>query len=69
MHMYVCVYIYIYIYRLTYLEAFLSDTLQSMKHQVLTKKVNQNIYPNAGTCDRMHVIGPKSCQLGPTRYT
>ena len=29
-------------------------------------KVNRNIYPDAVTCDRMRLIGPKSGQLGPT---
>ena len=28
-------------------------------------KVNRNIYPDAVTCDRMRLIGPKSGQLGP----
>ena len=28
-------------------------------------KVNQNIYPDVVTCDRMCLIGPKSGQLGP----
>jgi len=28
-------------------------------------KVNRNIYPDAVTCNRMRLIGPKSGQLGP----
>ena len=28
-------------------------------------KVNRNIYPDAVTCDRMRLIGPKCDQLGP----
>ena len=28
-------------------------------------KVNRKIYPDAVTCDRMRLIGPKSDQLGP----
>ena len=28
-------------------------------------KVNRNIYPDAVTCDRMCLIGPKYDQLGP----
>ena len=28
-------------------------------------KVNQNIYPDAVTCDRKRLVGPKSDQLGP----
>ena len=31
-------------------------------------KVNRNIYPDAVTCDRMRLIGPKSGQLGPTNH-
>ena len=27
--------------------------------------VNRNIYPDAATCHRMRLIGPKSGQLGP----
>jgi len=27
-------------------------------------KVNRNIYPDAVTCDRVHLIGHKSGQLG-----
>ena len=29
-------------------------------------KVNRNIYPDAVTCDRMRLIGPKCDQLGPS---
>ena len=28
-------------------------------------KVNRNIYPDAVTCDRLHLIGPKCDHLGP----
>ena len=28
-------------------------------------KVNLHIYPDAVICDRMHLMGPKSDQLGP----
>ena len=28
-------------------------------------KVNRNIYPDAVTCDRMRLTGPKCDQLGP----
>ena len=31
-------------------------------------KVNRNVYPGAVTCDRIHVIGPKSGQLGPINH-
>ena len=31
-------------------------------------KVNQNIYPDAATCDRMRLSGPKCDQLGPNNY-
>ena len=31
-------------------------------------KVNQNLYPDAVTCDRMHLIGPKCDQLGPINH-
>ena len=30
-------------------------------------KVNQNMYPDAVTCVRMRLIGPKFDQLGPIR--
>ena len=29
-------------------------------------KVNRNIYPDAVTCDRVRLIGPKSGQVGPS---
>ena len=28
-------------------------------------KIDRNIYPDAGECDRMRLIGPKMGQLGP----
>ena len=31
-------------------------------------KVNRNIYPDAVTCDRMRLIGPKCDQLGPIKH-
>jgi len=31
-------------------------------------KVNQNIYQDVVTCDRMPLIRPKSCQLGPINH-
>ena len=31
-------------------------------------KINRNIYPDAATCDRMRLIGPKSGQLGPINH-
>ena len=31
-------------------------------------KVNQNTYPDAVTCDRMRLIGPKCGQLGPINH-
>ena len=31
-------------------------------------KVNQNIYADAVTCDRMRLIDPKSGQLGPINH-
>ena len=48
---------------LTYLKVFSSDTHQSMKTSDGDLKVNRNIYPDAVTCDRMRLIGPKSGQL------
>ena len=36
-----------------------------MKTSYSDLKVNQNIDPDAVTCDRMRLIGPKSDQLGP----
>ena len=32
------------------------------------RKVNRNIMPDAVTCDKMCLIGPKSGQLGPIRH-
>ena len=32
------------------------------------RKVNQNIYPDAVTLGRMHLINPKSGQLGPIHH-
>ena len=49
----------------TYLKAFLSSDTQSMKTSDSDVKVNRNIYPDAVTCDRMRLIGPKCDQLGP----
>ena len=48
--------------------SFLSDTHQSMKTSDSNLKVNRNIYPDAVTCDRMRLIGPKSGQLRPINY-
>ena len=31
-------------------------------------KANRNIYPDTVTCDRMHIFGPKSGQLGPINH-
>ena len=31
-------------------------------------KVNQNIYPDAVTCDGIRLVGPKSGQLGPISH-
>ena len=31
-------------------------------------KVSRSIYPDAVTCDRMRLIGPKSGQLGPINH-
>ena len=31
-------------------------------------KVNRNIYPVVVTCDRMHLIGPMSGQVGPINH-
>ena len=50
---------------LTYEKLFSSDTHQSMKMSDSDLKVNRNIYPDAVTCDRMRLIGPKCDQLGP----
>ena len=36
-----------------------------MKTSDSVLKVNRNIYPDAVTCDRMRLIGPKCDQLGP----
>ena len=32
------------------------------------RKVDQNIYPDVVTRDRMHLIDPKSGQLGPIHH-
>jgi len=53
---------------LTYLKLFSSDTYQSMKTSDHDIKVNRHIYPDAVTCDRMRLIGPKSGQLGPINH-
>jgi len=42
-----------------------SDTHQTMKTSDSDPTVNRNTYPDAATCDRMPLIGPKSVQLGP----
>ena len=47
---------------------FSSDTHQSMKTSDSDLKVNRNIYPDAVTCDRMRLIGPKTGQLGPINH-
>ena len=47
------------------LNAFSSDTHQSMKTSDSDLQVNRNIYPDAVTCNRMRLIGPKCDQLGP----
>ena len=39
-----------------------------MKKADSNLKVNRNIYPDAVTCDRMHLIGPKSGQLRPINH-
>ena len=31
-------------------------------------KVNRNVYPDAVTCNRMRLIGPKCDQLGPSNF-
>jgi len=50
------------------MNAFSSDTHQSMNTSDSDLKVNQNMYPDAVTCDRMRLIGPKCDQLGPITY-
>ena len=45
-----------------------SDTRQSMKTSDSDLKVNRNIYPDAVTCNRTRLIGPKSGQLGPIHH-
>ena len=51
---------------LTYLKAFFSsDNHQIVKTSDSNLKVNRNVYPDAVTCDRMRLIGPKCDQLGP----
>jgi len=44
---------------------FSSDTHQTMKTSDSDLTVNRNTHPDAATCDRMPLIGPKSVQLGP----
>ena len=53
---------------LTYLKAFLPDTHQSTKTSDSDLKVNRSIYQDVVTCDRMHLIGLKSGQLGPIHH-
>jgi len=48
--------------------SFLCNTNQGMKTSDGDLKVNQNIYQDVVTCDRMPLIRPKSCQLGPINH-
>ena len=48
---------------LTYLKAFFVRHWSEYETSDSDRKVNRNIYPDAVTCDRMRLIGPKSGQL------
>ena len=50
------------------LEAFFIRHSSEYKTSDSDRKVNRNIYPDAGTRDRMHLIEPKSGQLGPIHH-
>ena len=54
--------------RLTYLKHFSSNSHQSMKMSDSDLKINQNIYPDTVTYDRMRLIGPEFDQLGPISH-
>ena len=47
---------------------FASDTHQSMKTSDRGLKVNRNIFPDAVTCNRMRLTGPKCDHLGPINH-
>ena len=50
---------------LTYLKAFFVRHESEYVTSDSDLKVNRNIYPDAVSCDRMRLIGPKCHQLGP----
>ena len=51
------------------LKAFFVRHSSEFKTSDSDRKVNRNIYPDAVTCDRRRLIGPKSGQLGPIHYS
>ena len=50
------------------LKAFFVRNSSEYKTSDSDRKVNRNIYPDAVTRDRMHLIDPKSGQLGPIHH-
>ena len=50
------------------LKAFIIRHSSEYKTSDNDRKVNRNIYPDAVTRDRMHLIDPKSGQLGPIHH-
>ena len=50
------------------LKAFFVRHSSEYKTSDSDRKVNRNVYPDAGTLDRMRLIDPKSGQLGPIHH-
>ena len=47
---------------------FSSDTRQSIKRRIVTERFFRNIYPDAATRERIHLIDPMTGQLEPIQH-